>query len=118
SPATFGSQAAQLPAAFLAMLWTGAGSFERTDVGFEMPGERCTLVPAGGILAGRHHPRPHQLGAAFEVGQHTAGSLLVPAAGRHGLHDASPVAVLGDEVRRFGQDSCRALLPLGPTSGA
>ncbi|MCI0463813.1 MAG: hypothetical protein L0Z62_43315 [Gemmataceae bacterium] len=98
SPAAIRRQASQLPAAFLTVFGTSAGGFEGADIGFEVLGKRGALVPCGAILAGRHHTGPHQLGAAFQVGQHTAGGLLVTAAGRHSLHIARTVPVLGDEV--------------------
>ena len=55
------------------------------------------MVPDGGFCPG-HHSRAHQLGTAFEVGQHLPGGGFIFAAGRLGAHHSGPVAVLGDEV--------------------
>src|SRR5262245_37337956 len=78
-----------------------------------MPGKWRPLVIADGSFGRCHDVRAHQFSTAFEVRKHLASRLLVAAAGRCDSNNARAVAVLGDEVGRFGDDAILAALARG-----
>ncbi|HKI36282.1 MAG TPA: hypothetical protein VKA46_30775 [Gemmataceae bacterium] len=115
---TVGSEPAQLPRSFRAVFLASALGFEICQVGVKVPRERRSLVVPDRGFGGSHDFGAHQFGAALEVGQHLPGGGFVAAAGRNGPHHSGAVAVLGDEVGRFGDDALGAVLPHGKRRGA
>jgi hypothetical protein len=103
-------QTPQLSATFLAVFRTGTGGFKKADIGFKVITKCGALVLSRGILTSRYHLCFDKLGAAFEIGEHSPGRLLISAARRHSLHNAPPVAVLGDIERGFEGDTLCAVL--------
>src|SRR5262249_34621988 len=55
----------------------------------------------------------HEFSLAFQIGQHLPGCGFISASRSRFTDDTGPVAVLGDEKRRFKGQAIRAVLPHG-----